>query len=210
VTPVAVVTLRRARDPFACAGARPRRGFCRVPRTQIAQTGRVRRAVGNHLVGRLRQHDLPAVSDRAQPGTPVERGSPVGPSSRSSASPVCSTMRTRSLLPSGHRTFPSARWMLMARSQPQPLPGCVRWRRSHPARTASVPGIRAGPGARVDLLHQPRHPLQRRQPAPPRERSASISAGGAPRSPRPGRRKSPTSPAATTDSRPCESLTVEL
>ena len=67
-------------------------------------------------------------------------------------------MRTRSLLPSGHRTFPSARWKLMARSQPQPLPGRVRWRPSHPARTASVPGIRAGPGARVDLLHQPRTP----------------------------------------------------
>jgi hypothetical protein len=48
-------------------------------RTQIAQVGRVRRMVSDHLVGRLRQHDLPAVSDRSQPGTPVERGSPVGP-----------------------------------------------------------------------------------------------------------------------------------
>jgi len=62
------------------------------------------------------------------------------------------------------------------------------WRPSHPARTASVPGIRAGPGARVDLLHQPRHPLQRRQPAPPRKRSVSISAGSTPRPPRPARR----------------------
>jgi hypothetical protein len=163
-------------------------GFCRVPRTQIAQTGRVLRAVGNHLVGHLRHHDLPAVSGRSQPGTPVYLGFPIGP--------VVARLRlTRmqrhadpQLAPIGPSDS-SQRTLDVDGSKPTAATTRPRsWRPSHPARTASVPGIRAGPGARVDLQHQPRHPLQRRQPAPPPERSASISAGSTPRSPRPARR----------------------